>query len=231
MTSASVVIMAFNEEANLPAQIARTVQWFSTNLGDFEVIVVDDGSSDGTGRVADEWAARDPRVLALHHERNRGMGAAIRTGYGAARKEWVTQLPADGQIRPEVFALFLPRLADSPLVLGRYAHRGDGPLRWALTQGFRLACRLALGHPCDFTGTGWVRRELLAETSMDSDSFFANLEFPLGLMRQGIEPAWVTIERPRPREHGSSKVVSPGRIAGVAREILRLRRRMRRAQG
>jgi len=220
----SVVIMAFDEEASLPAQIARTVAYAARTFGAWEVLVVDDGSRDGTAACVERAAQDERRVRLLRHAENRGMGAAIRTGYGAAALDWITQLPADGQVRAPVLDLLLPLVPDTPLVIGRYERRADGPLRGALTWGFRQVARGLVGHPCDFTGTHVVRRDLLAQTSMDSDTFFANLEMPLGLIRRGVAHRFVTIPAPAPREHGTSRVAGARRIARVVGEMWRYRR-------
>jgi glycosyltransferase involved in cell wall biosynthesis len=221
--SVSVVIMAWNEEANLPHQLTRTLAYLSRTFPESELIVVDDGSQDGTAAVVEEAAARDARVRLIRHPENRGMGAAIRSGYGAATKRWVTQLPADGQVNPRVFDGFLPHLDEVPLILSRYADRGDGLTRRVLTRGFQLTNRLLLGHPCDYTGTMFFRRDLLARSTLSSDTFFANIEFPLGLIKAGVPHRFVTIEPPEPRRHGDSRVVNVRRISRVLGEIIRYR--------
>ena len=221
--SLSVVIMAFNEEDNLPHQLARTLAWLDRAFADSELIVVDDGSRDGTAAVVDEAAARDARVRLIRHPENRGMGAAIRTGYGAATKRWITQLPADGQVNPRVFDGFLPHMDQVPLILSRYADRGDGLTRRVLTRGFQLTNRLLLGHPCDYTGTMLFQRELLERSTLSSDTFFANIEFPLGLIKAGVPHRFVIIEPPEPRRHGESRVVNLERISRVLGEIIRYR--------
>ena len=105
----SIVIMAYNEEDNLPVQLKRTRDFLEGHGSRWQIVVVNDGSDDRTGAVADEWAAEDPeRIIAVHHPVNRGMGAAIRNGYAAATLGWITQLPADCQVDPRVFDAFLP---------------------------------------------------------------------------------------------------------------------------
>lgn len=218
----SVVIMAYNEEDSLPVQLERTVAFLRGAVRDFEVLVVDDGSSDGTAAIVRRAAMREPRVRLLQHDRNYGMGRAIRTGYAAARLEYVTQLPADGQVDPVVLARFLPLLEHADLVLSVYDRRGDGPLRWVLSQGYRVLGRIVLGTRADYTGTMVFRRALLDRVTLESDTFFVNLEFPLRCLRMGVPHALVTFH-PERRIAGRSKVTTARRIGHVAAEMLRMR--------
>lgn len=220
--SLSVVIMAFNEEQSLPVQLERTLRFLRRAVREFEVIVVDDGSGDGTADVVRGFAATEPRVRLVQHARNCGMGRAIRTGYVAARHDFVTQLPADGQVDPEVLGEFLPHLEHADLVLSVYDARGDGPLRWLLSHGYHLVGRIVLGERADFTGTMVFRRALLERVRLTSDTFFVNLEFPIRCLRLGVPWALVTF-RPLPRLAGHSKVTTARRIARVVREMVRMR--------
>lgn len=228
--SLSVIVMGVNEAESLPLQVGRTLTYLaearqSGRLEDYELIYVDDGSQDDSVAVVRSYAANDERVRVLCHAQNRGMGAAIRTGYEAARMDWLCQLPADAQIPPQVFDDFLPLVGAADLIIGRYLARGDGPSRAFLTQGFRLAAWLLVGHPSDFTGTHLVRRSRVSEVRIASDSFFANIELPLLLMRRGVETRFVPIAPPEARRHGQSRVANWSRIRLVLREMLALRLR------
>jgi len=226
--SLSVVVMAYNEAENLPDQVEATIRWLGRACPEGgQVVVVDDGSTDGTGEQADRLAAEHPEVTVVHHPRNLGMGRAIWSGYLAARGEWVTQLPGDGQVPPEALDALLARRGEADLVLSTYRDRGDGPLRRVVTLGFQATAWVLLGNRCRFTGTMLFRRRLLQGVTPRSDSFLVNVELPLRWMRQGVRPVFVTLDPPRPRVHGRSKVLTPGRLRRVVREMWRLRRELR----
>ncbi len=222
--SLSVVIMAFNEEANLPHLLPLVTAYLSGHgrIGDWEVLVVDDGSTDGTSQVVSAAAEAEPRVKLLSHPCNRGMGAAIRTGYNAARCDFVTQLPADLQVLPTVFDRFLPYVPAHDLVLSVYEDRNEVPVRRVLSRGYRIVGRLLMGQRADYTGTMLFRRRLLDELEITSDSFVANLEFPLKALNRGASHALVTFV-PEPRFSGDSKVANSRRIWFVFKELLGLR--------
>src|SRR6185436_19055996 len=96
----SVVIPVYNESANVGIVLDDTVRCLDASpyRGAWEVILVNDGSTDDTGRVIDGLAAADSRVRAVHHVSNRGFGAALRSGYAAARGRLVTLISGDGEI-------------------------------------------------------------------------------------------------------------------------------------
>ena len=222
----SLTVMGLNEAATLAFQVERTAAWLAATFAEWEIVVVDDGSTDDTPAIARRLADADPaHVRVLTHPVNRGMGAALRTGYGASRLDWVGHLAADAQIPPQAFDAFLPLLDEVPLVLSRFRDRGDGPARRVLSAGFHVVGRVLVGHPCDFTGVHLVRRDLLPRTTQGSDTFFYNVEVPLGLLRAGVPHRFVTIEPPEPRRHGQSKVTGLRRIARVVGEMVRYRAR------
>ncbi len=224
--SLTVVIMALDEEDNLPVQVERTRDFLREHTADWQIVIVDDGSTDRTGVIADAYMTQDPEhITALHHGVNRGMGAAIRSGYAAARCRWVTQLPADCQIDPRVFLRFFPHMATSDLVLSTYRQRDDGLGRAVLSRGFQTTVRLMTGQRGDFTGTMMFRRELLDRVGpLRSDSFFVNLELPIRALRLRTPHAVVQIEA-QPRLHGHSKVANLRRIRHVLGEIVQMRLR------
>lgn len=221
--SLSVVVMAYNEQPAIEAQVRATLAFLDRFVGQGEVVAVDDGSTDGTGQVLDALAREDPRVRVVHHPRNLGMGVAIRSGYRAASLDFVTQLPGDGQVHPETLERFLPFLPGHDLVLSTYARRGDGLVRFAVTRAYWTMAWLILGNRCEFTGTMVFRRALLDRIRIASSTFLVNVEVPLKLLRLGVKPARVTIEASA-RAHGRSKVLSARGILRVVREMLALRR-------
>jgi glycosyltransferase involved in cell wall biosynthesis len=110
---------------------------------DFEIIVVDDGSSDGTGRTADEIAGRDKRVKVVHHEHNLGYGAALRSGFASATKELVFYTDGDGQFDMNEMPSLLPLMEQWDIVSCYRLNRRDPFIRkvnaWAWTK---LVCLL-----------------------------------------------------------------------------------------
>jgi glycosyltransferase involved in cell wall biosynthesis len=97
----SVVVLAFNEAKNLPKTIFAIHRAIDNRFSDYEIIIIDDGSHDKTGRVADQLARKDPRVLAVHNPGNMGCGYTFWHGVKIARYQYVWLIPGDGEI-PQV---------------------------------------------------------------------------------------------------------------------------------
>lgn len=112
----SLIVPAYNESAIILRNIDEIERWMGQNQPSvaYELIIVDDGSTDGMGALIDERAKTDPRLIALHHGRNRGRGRAIRTGFAGSRGDFVICLDADLSYSPD----HIPRLLE-PLQAGQ----------------------------------------------------------------------------------------------------------------
>ncbi|MBI4515343.1 MAG: glycosyltransferase family 2 protein [Deltaproteobacteria bacterium] len=126
----SVVLPAYNEEANVE-RVVRGVAAYLESLGlDYEVLVVNDGSGDRTGTILDALVAEFPRLRPLHHPHNRGYGAALRTGFDGAAKRFVFYMDGDGQFDIKDLALVLPLATDEQhIVTGYRIERRDPFIR------------------------------------------------------------------------------------------------------
>src|SRR6202022_3553908 len=122
MSGLSVIVPCYNEEGSVGTflhELAAQARWFTS----FEIIVVDDASRDGSPAIIETLAATIP-LRVITHPRNLGLGAAVRTGYDAARLPWVTYLPSDGQVPAGEIRKFLPFMADYNVIITR---RGERP--------------------------------------------------------------------------------------------------------
>lgn len=152
-----VCIPTYNERENLPRILTRL---FDANPG-VQALVIDDGSPDGTGAIADELAATDPRISVLHRTEKAGLGAAYRAGFGHALAngaDVIVEMDADGSHAPEQLPSLLAALPNADLVLGSRWVRGGAVENWPLhrkllSRGGNLYARLLLRVPIhDITG-------------------------------------------------------------------------------
>jgi glycosyltransferase involved in cell wall biosynthesis len=114
-----VVVPAFNEELNLPGCLAALHATLETFPNPYVIIIVDDGSHDRSLEIARRLASERPdRVSVLAHERNQGLGAALRTGFAAATADYVTCCPADFPVTPDDWAPFAAALGTADVIVG-----------------------------------------------------------------------------------------------------------------
>lgn len=231
----SVIVLAYDEAQNVPWMLEELRDWLEAREPRAEIVFVDDGSRDETGEVARQALQGYPGSR-VRHDENRGMGAAIKSGVQVARGEWVTFLPADGQIPPEAIGTLRSVADDSTdVVLSVYDHRDDGVHRKVLSWGVRALIRTVHGVRLRSDGPYLFRRRLFVPEQLPPDTFFLNFEFPIRVLAAGLTVRTVTIPC-RPRRAGHSKSTGLRRIAGVAGDLLELRVRrtretLRRAAG
>jgi dolichol-phosphate mannosyltransferase len=223
--SLSIVVFAYEEQENVGAVLGELIAWLRNHEPEAEIVFVDDGSRDGTLDAASAALAGFPHSTA-RHERNRGIGAALKTGVTLARGSWVTFMPADGQIAPEAIAALRDAAQDDEvdLVLSVYDHRDDGLHRTLLSAGVRALITAVHGVRLRSDGPYLFRRGLFVPAELPPDSFFLNFELPIRALAAGLRVRTVQIAC-RPRRAGASKSTGLRRIAGVARDLVDLRRR------
>jgi dolichol-phosphate mannosyltransferase len=223
----SLVVFAYNEAENVPAVLGDILAWLRRRGPDDELIFVDDGSSDGTRAAAEQVLAGDRAARVVSHDRNRGIGAALKTGVRSASRPWVTFLPCDGQIPPAELDTLLAAAesGEVEVVLSVYRARDDGWHRKVLSAGVRALILGLHGVRLRSDGPYLFRRVLFDPELLAPDTFFLNFEFPIRALRGRLRVATVTIECV-PRRAGVSKSTGLRRVAGVARDLVGLRFRL-----
>lgn len=217
--------MAYNEVKTLEPTCREILGVLDHVEQDAELILVDDGSTDGTGDLADALALHEPRIRVIHHSPNRGLGGVYRAGFQQARGSFVTFFPADGQFPAQIIADFLPRMSQHDIVLG-YLPRGTRSFVAELLSAIeRLLYRLLLGKIPRFQGILMFRRVLLEHHSLLSEGRGWAILMELIVRSARSEQRIVSVPTPvRPRTHGTSKVNNMRTIWSNFRQVLELRR-------
>lgn len=235
-----MVIPTYNEAANLEWIVGR----LRAAQPDVHVMVVDDGSPDGTGRIADGLAEADDHVQVVHRTEKAGLGAAYLHGFSVALAQGfdvIGEMDADGSHQPEQLHRLLERLVTADLVIGSRYVPGGSVVNWplhrlALSRGGNLYVRLLLGIKVRDATAGFrvFRRATLEAIDLDSvvsAGYVFQTDLAYRTVRAGLRVAEVPIEFIE-RERGESKMSGQ-----VASESLRritawgLGERMRRLRG
>ncbi len=219
---------AHNEAENIEALVAEALAVLPTVAERFEVIAVDDGSRDGTRELADRLAAEHPDVVrAVHHEVNQGYGAALRSGFRAARHELVAFTDGDRQFKLQDLERLLERHAeaDAPdVVVGYRRKRADPAIRLAYARAYRLALRLfyGLGVKDVDCACKLFRRSSLDGVRLESGGAFLSAELLIKLTAHGRSIAEVGIPH-YPRTAGRASGADPKVVIRAMRDFWRLR--------
>lgn len=218
------MVPAYNERENLPLVVGALVKWLRAHARDFEVLIVDDGSTDGTF----ESIPREREIRVLRHGRNQGLTAALRTGLFGAAKEFVTWVPADGQIAAEELGKILDAWDGHDLVLSSYRERADNWRRKLMSRTLRVIIWALLGFADRLEGPYLVRRALLDELDLVSRTSAGSIGFEIAakIRARKRRVASTQIEC-APRMSGSSKVANARNVGAYFGELWRIRRSMR----
>src|SRR5438046_1697849 len=124
----SVFFPAYNDSGTIASMVIRAVKTASELTADYEVIVVNDGSTDATAEVANELARTYPHVRVVHHPANRGYGGALQTGFHTATKDWIFYTDGDAQYDPAELELLWAQMSESVDLVNGYKISRSDPL-------------------------------------------------------------------------------------------------------
>src|SRR2546421_10949166 len=224
----SAVMPAFNEEANLEQSVGRVAPALPGQTRSFEIIVVDDGSRDGTAALLERLQGTHSQLRVVRHAANRGYGAAVRSGFDAARLSWVFLIDADNQFDPAEIGLLLAHAPEADIVAGYRRHRSD-PLRRRLNAlAFFTLVRLLFGRlgrdvNCAFK---LIRRDLLRQLDLQSSGALINTELLVKARRFEARIVEVPVEH-FPRESGRQTGANPRAVLRGFAELIAFRRGLR----
>ena len=223
--SLSVFYPCYNEAENIPRVVAEAMAFLPTVSDDFEIILVNDGSADRTGEIADELAAGDPRIHAVHHETNSGYGAALQSGFRAATKELVFYTDGDGQFDIEDLADLLPLIEQYDIVNGYRKNRQDGFMRRLNAYCWGKLVQKVLGFRCRDVDSAFklYRREIFDHIEMKSTGALIDTEILARANRAGYTLGEVPV-RHKPRIAGEQTGANLKVILRAFKELMKLRK-------
>jgi len=199
----SLVIPAYNEQESIPTLLDRVQRALESIARPFEVIIVDDGSTDATARLLEEAITQRPWLRTLRMRRNSGQSAAFEAGFAAARGEVIATIDADLQNDPEEIPRLLPLLEGCDMVTGWRKDRQDTPFRrWQSRQANRIR--------------NWVTGEVVNDSASSLKLYRAHAIKGLKLFR-GAHRYFPTLVKMRGYTVREEPVKHSARFAGTAK--------------
>jgi glycosyltransferase involved in cell wall biosynthesis len=220
----------YNEEGNIEQAVTAALAVLARVTDRYEVIVVNDGSSDRTVAIADRLAAANPCVRVVHHPANRGYGAALRSGFGAAKYPLVVLADGDNQFDLGELSVLLRALGPFDIVSGYRITRHDPAVRRLYAFWYNRLARFLFNIPVRDVNCGFkvYRRHLLERLlpQLRSTGALINVEMLARAQKLGATVTEVGVHH-YPREAGQPTGGNPRVIVRAFRELLELWRELR----
>jgi glycosyltransferase involved in cell wall biosynthesis len=230
--SLSLVIPMFNEEENIEHALACAIESLARHCGDdWEIVVVDDASEDRSAEIVARESAAEPRIRMLRHPVNRKLGATLKTGFAAARKDVVLYMDADLPFDPEAIgpALRAMTVTRADLIAGyRLDRTGEGLRRTIYSYLYNSLIGLLFGWPHRDINFSFklIRREVLEAIELKSEGSLIDAELIVKAKNLGFVIQQLGLDY-FPRSRGKSTLSSPAVIVKIFRELASLYPEMR----
>lgn len=224
----SLILPAHNEEPNIAAVVHQAADVLPTLFRDYEVLVVDDGSHDRTPEIADELAAENPHVRALHHPKNRGYGGALTTGFQNATGDYYMFMDSDRQFDIHDLENLAPYLGQYDIVAGYRIKRNDPYYRFLIGSGFNQLVKLLFQVNLRDIDCGFkvFNADVLRDMDLESPGALINTEIHAKANVQGRSLVEVGVNH-YPRLEGEQSGASIQVMARAIMETFRLWGRLR----
>ena len=228
----SIILPALNEEQNIEGLSKEIMEYFEQRNIPYELIIVDDGSTDNTGHIADTLAQKYPTVVTIHHNHNKGYGKSLRDGFEAGRQDYLFFTDADRQFRIKSFDSFLPLFEEGrvDMIIGFRIDRKDNRLRKFLAWCYNRIVRTLFSLPyrdidCAFK---LFKKDVFRSLELTSDDFLFNAELLAKAQVKKYAIVQLGVEH-HPRSGGTSTVsydfiyLTLQRLYALYREVRRFR--------
>jgi glycosyltransferase involved in cell wall biosynthesis len=218
--SISVIIPAYNEEADIEEAVRIVSQLTSKYIKDYEIIIIDDGSTDGTAEASKRAAKKNKRVRIITHEKNLGFGEGFRNGIRNARKKYITGFPADIDQSVKILPDLITHRKKADIVSSYVTNLHSRPLiRQIFSISFitlmNLIFRLDLKY---YTGYFICRVDLIKKMKLKSPNSAILAEIKIRLIKKGKKFMEIPYET-KPRLHGDAKALTIKNILQTAHII------------
>ena len=222
----SIVIPMFNEEANIEHAIHYAVAALEEHAGDYEIVIVDDASTDQSPDLVRRAIAGNPKVKLISHDFNQKLGASLRTGFAAAKHELILYMDADLPFDPDVLgrAVRAMKLTRADVISGyRFDRTTEGVRRTVYTILYNWMIRILFGISVRDVNFSFklMRREVLEAVQLRSEGSLIDAELIVKARNRGFVIQQIGLDY-FPRVMGTSHLSSPTVIVKIFRELVSL---------
>jgi glycosyltransferase involved in cell wall biosynthesis len=223
LTSLTAFFPCFNEEANVQPMVEQFLSVLPKVAKKFEVLIINDGSADQTGKIAEQLSKQHKNVRVIHHPKNLGYGASLRTGFAKAKHEWIFFTDGDMQFDVSQLQQFVPHTKTHDVIIGYRKRRAEGNLRAFNANLFKryidLLFRLHVKDiDCAFK---LLKRNIIQKLPLQSTGAFTSAEFLYRLKKQGHRFRQVAVDH-YPRQFGKPTGNNPRVIIKAGLEALKV---------
>jgi glycosyltransferase involved in cell wall biosynthesis len=228
LASLSVFFPCYNEEKNVPIMVEQAVQFLPTIAEKFEIIVVNDGSTDQTAAVTKNLQKKYPQLRLVSHKDNLGYGASLRTGFNACRYDWIFYTDGDAQFDMTELTKFIPYTQEYEVILGYRQNRAEGWSRVLNAKLFKLYIDVLFrvgvkDIDCAFK---LMRADLIQNLDLFSTGAFICAEYLYKLKKQGVRFKQLPVKH-LPRRYGQPTGARPDVIIKALLDAMRLYLKMK----
>ena len=229
--SVSLVIPMYNEELNIDHAVAAAVESLEKYAGDYEILIVDDASTDASPRLVAALADANPKIRVLRHAKNRKLGATLRTGFAAATKELVFYMDSDIPFDPDVLgrAIRAIEVTGADMIAAyRHDRTMEGFKRGVYTLVYNWLIGVLFGWPHRDINFSFklMKREVLEAIELKSEGSLIDAELIVKAKNRGFAIQQIGTDY-FPRIRGTSHLASFGVVLKILQELVRLYPEMR----
>lgn len=223
MPSISIIIPALNEEKNLPGTIEEVCRGLNGNIGNYEILIFNDGSSDKTGFVADELARNNKNIKVIHNPTTKGLGYNYKKGIELARNDYIVMFPGDNAFPWDSIRNLINHVGKADIIIPYTKNTWARPFsRRIISRAFVELMNLLFGLNLRYyNGTVVHKREIVQKVPIDTNGFAYQAAILTRLIRSGYTYKEVGMEL-RDREFGGSKAFAPKNVLSVIKTIASL---------
>lgn len=222
-SSISIIIPALNEERNIKATVDEVLSAIGERFSSYEILIFNDGSSDNTGKVAEELARGNKSIKIIHNPVNMGLGYNYKRGVELAEKDYIMLVPGDNQILGDSIANIFGLIGKADMVIPYIENPGVRPLsRQATSKLFTLLMNFLFNLDLNYyNGVVVHKKDIIKSVPMSTGGFAYQAQVLTRLIKSGHSFVEVGM-RIQEREYGSSKAFSLRNIISVLRSIKNL---------